>query len=990
MKNSFTLARNLYACVNILIIFMLFMPALNAQNSKPITITYIRPPLNMLRADDMWNFTLKNNTDRELRFYLYGTLKEERAGLIATGKTVSIKLNPSESKKFKVSDLPSTPDISYAHPDPRYKEALMRAGTLPDGEYEICVTAMDASTNDELSIEQCMQQEIKITEEAFVELLTPGDGETLDSLAVPLFSWTAPIPKPAGEITYTLKIYEANENQNSQEVIATNKVFNEIKGLKATSYNYKITDKKFNKDKKYYWWIVVNSNNQEILTSGVYAFAPIFLPCVLWGSEQYPGPRYCHGGTYSRTTSANGTMTWSVSPSTGITTSVSGSSSGTNHVISFSTDPNLSNNITYTVTYSFNYSGTCTDLVNKTFTVQFYANPQITLNNIPSCLNTTQSPINISNLITQSPDNSGTLTASGNGISGSGANIMFNPSTAGAGLHTITVYYERPSPPLFPMIGPRGCQVTKSFTIFVNDPTLQYTSLPQTSTVCQGISQQIYIQGIPANASGFNFQWYYYNSGSGSCPVFNTSIWSVLSGVNSPSFNTDMGLPMGKHCFVCVITDPCGNIRTSSVATVEVGVSTANVQLSSQILSVCSTAPAADRTVNVTLSGYTGTVTWSTTPPVTDINTDPYIYSAELTQTTIFTTTFNDCSGAQQSLSTTVDVLGPPPPALVCIQPHIIPGVLPACCEPYLDPCSNHLTTKQWCDANITLLRSDDRTLFPQGYTVKWYYFDDENFDFSLNLSQFENNNISSYAPLSNNANWTAFIPGGDNRFWNTNPLEVTRFFKVEITGSAGCGTLEYYGAVFVVYPVPPFDISEIDNKIHRDIPCDQPLDFNFDLTDKLNYSRPSGFDINYTWSFTPYGGSASILQSGAWSPSTPFPGTAVNVTQEGVITLTLNSGCYTRAYSQEIFYGSPNFGVEGPCCVCNGAQFELIASPGFTSYTWTASEPGVTFTNNTSDGQRVFVTINGITNVSVLTITANAVQGGCPVVYNKTFKFCQ
>jgi len=42
-------------------------------------------------------------------------------------------------RKFKISDLPQTPDISYPNSDPRYKEALIRMGKLPNGDYTVCV-----------------------------------------------------------------------------------------------------------------------------------------------------------------------------------------------------------------------------------------------------------------------------------------------------------------------------------------------------------------------------------------------------------------------------------------------------------------------------------------------------------------------------------------------------------------------------------------------------------------------------------------------------------------------------------------------------------------------------------------------------------------------------------------------------------------------------------------------------------------------------------
>jgi len=88
---------------------MMISPFANGQ-SNIIEIIYTRPPLNQLRADDLWNFTLKNNSNQDLEFTLNGTLTESKNGLIATGQTMAITLRKGETKKFKVSDLPKTPD----------------------------------------------------------------------------------------------------------------------------------------------------------------------------------------------------------------------------------------------------------------------------------------------------------------------------------------------------------------------------------------------------------------------------------------------------------------------------------------------------------------------------------------------------------------------------------------------------------------------------------------------------------------------------------------------------------------------------------------------------------------------------------------------------------------------------------------------------------------------------------------------------------------
>lgn len=132
-------------------------------------------------------------------------LGKRRAGLIATGTTVPILLKSGETKKFRVNELSKIPDINYVHPDQRYKEALMRAGNLPTGEYTICVTAKEAGTDEDLGNE-CLEQEISKETETEITLLAPDNGETIDPSDAMIFSWAVLGAKTAGP--YKIKIVE--------------------------------------------------------------------------------------------------------------------------------------------------------------------------------------------------------------------------------------------------------------------------------------------------------------------------------------------------------------------------------------------------------------------------------------------------------------------------------------------------------------------------------------------------------------------------------------------------------------------------------------------------------------------------------------------------------------------------------------------------------------------------------------------------------------
>ncbi len=934
MKNNFS--------IFLVLILLLMVSPGYCQNQ--ITITYSHPPLNTLNQDALWNFKIKNNTSLEINFYLSGKLSEKKAGLIATGKTTAIKILPNENKSFTARDLPQTPEINYVSPDPRYKEALQRGGNLPNGEYEICIIAKNPANNEEISLEECIEQNIESVFESEITLLSPEKGEKLDSLGLPLFSWTEPIPKPQDEFTYNLRIVEAEQNQNPNELIQNKQFFNEFKYLRTASYAYKQTEKRFKKDKTYYWFVTVTIGNEEKIKSSLNSFtytSTSSSSCYCF----YPPPfgKFCAGQIISIRPSGNcfGSVTWNITPANNITPS-----SGNSSVISFTAASPGTYVINYTVTYPGNSS--CQSYSDR-MTVNVISSPVITaVNQGTLCYNSSQTNIAFNSLVNVSPSG-GVYNYKVDGAATSSS--VFNPSVMSEGMHSIEITYTYPAP-VFPMV--TGCPATITMPVYISNANAAYNLKPLNTIICEGTSQLLYLEGIPQSLTGFTYRWFIApKTGSGACPTYTANTvpsapWSEITGVNSPNYNTALSLPPGKYCYFCLVESPCHDLKTSNAVSIEVQPRLVAGQLTADNSEFCSIA--SSKKVKVTQSGQTGIVTWATSPVVTDLNSAPNIFEADLTSTTTFTTTISGCQGQTFTNSLTVKVSDPPPAAVLCIQPHIINPDLSSCC-PYPDPCTNYLELQDGCDAIVSLKQSDG-TFYPaSSVNVKWSYTEISNFsDWSSNfLSNFQNNIVPSSIT---SAEWTPFIPNGDNRYWNSNPVHSTTIYKVEITGASGCPTQVYFGGLFVVRPVLPFGLQATD--VFRDIPCGNNINLNFNL-DNL-FTRPDGFKVNYEWKFRPSNNpTANSLQSDTWIFGTGFPSTPVNITQEGTVSLTISNGCTSYTQSDDIYYENPLVGIEPVCCTCKGQSFNLKATDGFSTYQWIFDKP-VTYTNMNSSGSQITV----------------------------------
>ena len=241
-------------------LFILITSAVQSQTS--IQVKLQQPPPNQLSIADLYNIELNNASNSDVEFYLYGTLNESRAGLIASATTIPIKLKAKERRRFKASDLPKTPEVSYPSRDNRYKEALMRKGSLPDGNYTICVYAKQTGTNDELGSD-CKDNEIKILQETEITLLMPENNSEIEQTRGLNFIWTV-FGGQTGACK--IKIVEIKGDESPDNAFKGNKPFFESDSIpgKTTTYQVPASGPKFVPGKKYAWRVSMGKYNSEV------------------------------------------------------------------------------------------------------------------------------------------------------------------------------------------------------------------------------------------------------------------------------------------------------------------------------------------------------------------------------------------------------------------------------------------------------------------------------------------------------------------------------------------------------------------------------------------------------------------------------------------------------------------------------------------------------------------------------------------------------
>lgn len=243
------MARPTTSCLVLALAALLFAPA--AARAQVDVTLFVDPYPSPYIAD--WevqagnlSLTVMNDaTEREL--ILHVSLREAGGRTVLQAESDPLFFGANETQVYStVSDLGGL--IDY---DSSYGDEILRTGRLPEGEFEICVSA-EGLSGSVLSPEQCLSFTILFPDPAY--LVAPFDGDVVRS-ASPVFQWT-PLQVPIGlDFHFLLQIAEILPGQTPYQALTSNILHFESDELGLESLEYPIEAAPLEEGVSYAWWV---------------------------------------------------------------------------------------------------------------------------------------------------------------------------------------------------------------------------------------------------------------------------------------------------------------------------------------------------------------------------------------------------------------------------------------------------------------------------------------------------------------------------------------------------------------------------------------------------------------------------------------------------------------------------------------------------------------------------------------------------------------
>lgn len=235
-------------------------------------VTPILPPPNFT-FNDLWQLTvIRGAADDNSQFYITLRIYDETNALKVKSNT-SVLVLPAGTHYYNLSNISQLqPFVTSYYDASILQQAVSSGGMFPPGIYNIVYTLYGKAADGEFM--PLTEDASQATVEALWPpmLLSPPDGDSIDT-QYPLLTWTPAFSSAyGGQITYTLNLVELAFGQNAYQAIVSNPVYFTQSNIIATLLPYPPSAQLLDTTKIYAWQVHADVQGASLGSSEVWTF----------------------------------------------------------------------------------------------------------------------------------------------------------------------------------------------------------------------------------------------------------------------------------------------------------------------------------------------------------------------------------------------------------------------------------------------------------------------------------------------------------------------------------------------------------------------------------------------------------------------------------------------------------------------------------------------------------------------------------------------
>lgn len=222
---------------------------------------------------DLWHFTvLRGAADNYNQFYVSLRVFNGSNILKVKSNTAVFTLAVGSQYFNQANMAPLQPLATSYYDASVLQQAIASGGLFPPGTYNIAYTLYGKTADGEFT--PLADDALQLLVEAMWPpmLLTPGDGDTINTV-YPLLTWTPAFSSSyTGPIEYTLNLVEVFPGQNAYQAIAANPNYFTQSGIPVTTLPYPAAAQALDTGKVYAWQVHATGGGSAMGSSEVWRF----------------------------------------------------------------------------------------------------------------------------------------------------------------------------------------------------------------------------------------------------------------------------------------------------------------------------------------------------------------------------------------------------------------------------------------------------------------------------------------------------------------------------------------------------------------------------------------------------------------------------------------------------------------------------------------------------------------------------------------------